>query len=87
MLAISPGVSGLGSDKSDADPEDKVKALVETALIGMGAVLVTKSWVPLVLPFGYLIGSYLWDQSRIPHHINNAAAAADYETGEYQTWP
>jgi len=71
LIGISPGLSGAGK-RPEGSSAEIVKAVVETAIIGVGGVLVTKSWIPLVVPFGYMFLNYLWDNSDIPQTINQA---------------
>lgn len=71
LIGISPGFAGAGKRPEGSNAE-LVKAVIETALIGAGGVLVTKSWIPLIAPFGYMFLNYLWDNSTIPRDINVA---------------
>lgn len=78
MLAISPGVSGLGKLDSVA-PSEAVKALVETGLVSTAAVMITKSYVPFVVPIGYLLFSAAWR--------NEIGPAIDDATDEAEVMP
>lgn len=61
MISISPGFSGI-KDRGvrECTPDEKFKATVETLAIGLGGMLVTKSFVPLVFPFAYVALEAWW---------------------------
>lgn len=50
------------------------KATLETVLVGVGAVLITKSWWPLAAPLGYIALDWLFYEWALRHpHDNNVS--------------
>lgn len=81
FLTIAPGYSGKGRSPQ-LDATDRARALTETAIIGLSAAYVTKSWWPIAGPIAYLAADYLWLQKRMgasPDLTNSGA----YPTEEY----
>jgi len=73
MISISPGLGGV-KDKglANCSPDERFKALFEVALFGIGGVIVTKSWLPLIAPFAYAFLEQAWYNSRVPTKIDES---------------
>ncbi len=65
LLTISPGFASSEASPIAAN-EAKARALTETAIIGFGAALVSKSYWPIVVPIFYLAFDYFWLQMHAP---------------------
>lgn len=68
-----------------------LKATAETIIIGTGAVLITKSWWPLVAPLGYIALDWWFYEWAMNHpHANNeniATQSSDLTNGNSETEP
>lgn len=60
FLSVSPGFTQMGS--AEGTREEKMRACVESFLIGVVGVMVTHSWWPLVGPLAYAAFDQAWDR-------------------------
>lgn len=55
------------------------KATLETAVVGYGAALVTKSWWPLAAALGYMGIDWMWYEWAMKHPHANSKGIAEQE--------
>jgi hypothetical protein len=55
------------------------KATVETAIVGYGAALVTRSWWPLAAALGYMAVDWAWYEWAMKHPHGNTKGIAEQE--------
>lgn len=54
-----------------------VKGTIETAIVGFGAALVTRSWWPFLFPLAYMIVQWLFFLWALRHPHGHASTIAD----------
>lgn len=81
LLTVNPGFSGIGLETSGKRSDEIIRAAIETLIVGLAGTLITKSYIPLIVPFAYILAEHAYENSRAPDAINEAI-----EGNEAESW-
>lgn len=82
LLTVNPGFSGIGIETAGKRKDEIVRAAVETLVVGLAGTLITKSYIPILVPFLYILGEGWYENSRAPAIINDAIE----QDNEAESW-